>query len=212
MGGPNAGLVDAFVGKYDASGELQWIQQIGSPNEEAAIGVATDDLGNVYVSGSTWELFSGPWPAAESNDVFVNKYDDMGRLQWTRLLATNSADVNSGIAADGSRKRLRYGQHRRFARRTPQTGVRDAFVAKFDEAGAICWTAQFGTDRWDIGSSVAADRFGSIYIAGMTQGDLARSSGGNFDAFVGALDPVPEPSTLVVAMLGLILPFASKFS
>jgi hypothetical protein len=36
LGGPNAGLTDAFVSKYDAAGNLQWTRQLGSVPESAS--------------------------------------------------------------------------------------------------------------------------------------------------------------------------------
>src|SRR5690242_10104312 len=49
VGASNAGSADAFVGKYDTAGNLQWIQQFGTSNFDTAEGVATDALSNVYV-------------------------------------------------------------------------------------------------------------------------------------------------------------------
>ncbi len=51
LGGPNAGGWDAFVSKYDASGTLQWTQQLGTSELDYGGGVSADGLGNVYISG-----------------------------------------------------------------------------------------------------------------------------------------------------------------
>ena len=72
LGGANAGEVDAFVRKYDASGTLQWIQQFGTTVNDAFRGVSADGLGNVYMSGSTDGDLWGP--NAGENDAILAKF------------------------------------------------------------------------------------------------------------------------------------------
>lgn len=51
--GTNAGGRDAFVSMYAANGTRRWILQLGTSAEDRGLGVATDGLGNVYVTGQT---------------------------------------------------------------------------------------------------------------------------------------------------------------
>ncbi len=44
---------DAFLSKYDASGTLQWTQQLHTSESESSFGVSADGLGSVYISGRT---------------------------------------------------------------------------------------------------------------------------------------------------------------
>ena len=53
LGGPNAGWYDAFIAKYDASGNRLWTEQFGTSEYDAFNEVSADGLGNVYVSGQT---------------------------------------------------------------------------------------------------------------------------------------------------------------
>jgi uncharacterized protein (TIGR03437 family) len=67
-------------------------------------------------------------------------------------------------------------------------GNRDAFVAKFDTAGALQWTRQFGTDANDTVTGVAADASG-VYVVGRTAATLPnQTSLGAVDAFVRKYD------------------------
>ena len=74
LGGPNAGSNDAFVSKYDASGNFQWTQQLGTSSSEVSFGVSADGLGNIYFSGYTQGSLGGP--NAGDSDAFVVKIVD----------------------------------------------------------------------------------------------------------------------------------------
>ncbi len=128
LGGPNAGQSDAFVAKYDASGALQWTEQLGTANWDESYGVSADSLGNVYISGLTYGSLGGP--NAGTNDTFLAKYDAAGALQWIEQLGTGSPDASYGVSADlagnvyisGSTEGSLGG---------PNAGGIDAFVAKY---------------------------------------------------------------------------------
>src|SRR5262245_60953697 len=47
-----AGGEDVFVAKYDASGKLLWVQSAGGTGNDYGTGVAVDDKGNVFITGS----------------------------------------------------------------------------------------------------------------------------------------------------------------
>jgi hypothetical protein len=65
---------EAFVSKYDTSGNLQWTRQLGTSASDDSRGISADGLGNIYLSGSTWGSLGGP--NAGISDVFVAKYID----------------------------------------------------------------------------------------------------------------------------------------
>ncbi|MCF2144941.1 SBBP repeat-containing protein [Desmonostoc muscorum LEGE 12446] len=53
LGGVNAGSDDAWVAKYDANGNQQWITQFGTSNLDKGYDIAVDNLGHVFVTGVT---------------------------------------------------------------------------------------------------------------------------------------------------------------
>ncbi|MHC5763875.1 SBBP repeat-containing protein, partial [Nostoc sp.] len=53
LGGANAGSDDAWVAKYDANGNQQWITQFGTSNLDKAYDIAVDNVGHVFVTGVT---------------------------------------------------------------------------------------------------------------------------------------------------------------
>lgn len=73
-------------------------------------------------------------------------------------------------------------------------GSPDAFLAKYDAAGALVWARQMGGAGWDIAYGVAVDGSGNVHVTGSYEGaaqfgDVSLSSTGSAeDAFVTKLD------------------------
>jgi hypothetical protein len=99
---------DVFVGKYNALGELVWINQLGNQDyTEEAAGITTDILGNVYITGefmgtsdfdpgtSVYEL-----TASCSNDIFIQKLNPQGGFIWAKKSGGGGNDNPRDIAVD----------------------------------------------------------------------------------------------------------------
>lgn len=71
-GQPAAVLRDAFVARYDASGNLLWVRQFGSPEQYDANDIAIDAVGAAYVTG----LFG-----VGAGQIFVAKIGPDGALK-----------------------------------------------------------------------------------------------------------------------------------
>ncbi|MFG0285560.1 MAG: SBBP repeat-containing protein, partial [Phycisphaerales bacterium JB039] len=71
---------DAYAAKFDTTGKMIWISQIGSAHWDSAGGVAIDDSGNVYVCGYTEGDLGGP--RAGGNDALLAKFDSFGANIW----------------------------------------------------------------------------------------------------------------------------------
>src|SRR5262249_48172498 len=100
-GQTSSGNQDAFVRKYDSSGNAVWTRQFGSfePASDAAFAVDSD--GNAYVAGVIPGALPGKTSAGFS-DAFVRKYDPNGNELWTSQFGTNSFDEVHGILVDSS--------------------------------------------------------------------------------------------------------------
>jgi hypothetical protein len=77
-------------------------------------------------------------------------------------------------------------------------GGADAFVAKFDDRGTLVWAVQFGSAANDFIEGIALDKYGFLYVAGWTKGDMPvgfhqpagqmNKNAGGTDAFVAKID------------------------
>jgi len=74
-------------------------------------------------------------------------------------------------------------------------------VRKYDAAGAVMWTRQFGSDFSEHATDVAVDETGKVYASGYTFGTLAgQPSSGGWDAFVVEITTDLEPPSMSVAL------------
>lgn len=175
LAAPGLGGLDAFLRKYDASGNVLWTNQFGTSFRDEGRGVALDDLGNLYVTGFI-EGFAG------KRDAFLNKYDTDGNLQWTRQLTTEDQDISFDVFADALGNVFITG------RTDVIQGDYNAFVSNFDASGNLQWIRQIGTSKPDLSFGVSADGLGNAYISGHTSGSLGALNAGSGDAFVSKFD------------------------
>jgi len=74
-GSSNAGGWDAWVAKYDSDGNQQWLEQLGTSEDELSWGVAVDGSGNIYATGHTKGDLAGP--NAGGWDAWVTKLSEV---------------------------------------------------------------------------------------------------------------------------------------
>ena len=72
--------MNSFFGRFGASFNQSWTQQLDTTKKELAYGVATNSSGNVYVAGYTSGGLDGNSNAG-NYDLFVVKYDSEGNKQ-----------------------------------------------------------------------------------------------------------------------------------
>jgi parallel beta-helix repeat protein len=186
-GQTSSGGYDAFVRKYDTSGNEVWTRQFGSGDMTEAYAISIDASG-VYVAGYTYGALPGQ-TSSGGYDAFVRKYNTSGTELWTRQFGSNGSDFAygaiaidaSGVYVSGTTSDVLPGQ--------TSSGGTDAFVRKYDLAGTELWTRQFGTTTGDKAAAISADASG-VYVAGYVGGALpGKTSSGGRDAFVRKYHP-----------------------
>jgi len=168
--GPNAGLWDGFLRKYDYQGTVLWTTQFGTPKDDEVYDVTTDGSGGAYVVGYTGPLSR---PAAHDTDAYVRRYDASGGLLWAKTFGTQADDSAWGVAVDRSGNAY-VGGWTAGSLFAANAGDADVFLCKYDASNNLVWGRQVGSAGWDWSPAhcVALDASGNIYIGGMTTGDL----------------------------------------
>jgi hypothetical protein len=159
---------------------VSWTRQFGTAGYEWVADVAMWG-GIAYAAGHSHERLPGCDTAGE---VFVRAVSAAdGSVRWCHGFGASDDLMNvGGIAVDatgvyvgGSLWGRVPGEHR--------VGRQDAFVRKYDLAGNVVWTRQFGTHRLDATTDVALGA-GGLYVLGTTNGPLEGPGAGLDDVFV----------------------------
>jgi hypothetical protein len=160
-GGPQ----DAFVVRFDTAGTAIWTREFGTSGSDAATAVAIGGDGAVLVAGQAGGPLAGS--AGGPFDAFVRKYSAEGSVQWTRQFGVGrtAATSASGVAVDATNAVYVAGWVQGALPGATPGGRGDAFLRKYDAAGAEVWTRQFGGADHDQATTVKVDAAGDVYVA-----------------------------------------------
>ena len=168
---------------------IGWVRQFGSPQHDAAVSVAVDPTGHVYVAGWTDGALPGQTSAGGPRDSFVRKYGPDGTETWTRQFGTPRTDLAMAVAVDPARHVYVVGQVDGALPGQSSAGEFDAYVRKYDPDGGAAWTRQFGGPGTDAAAGLVVEPGGDVYVAGWVYGALpGQSPTGQFDAFLRRYD------------------------
>ncbi|HEY2761334.1 MAG TPA: SBBP repeat-containing protein [Pirellulales bacterium] len=148
--------------------QVAWTHQYGTGDEEQALGIAFDGVGELYTSGYTNGSIGTIGPAnAGQSDAFAGKFDLAGNAQWLTQGGTSGIDKNTGVAADTLGNVFTAG-----ISLGPLNLVgSQATLTHYGTDGAPTWTQIFGTPQ-TFAYGVAADGAGNAYITGSTRGTV----------------------------------------
>jgi len=208
-----SGFGDGFVAKLDSSGALVYSTFLGGSSLEALFGIAVDGAGSAYVTGMTRSANFPTTPGAYDtshnggDDAILVKLDPTGSsLAFSTYLGGTNPDYGYAIAVDAAGSSYILGVTSGASNfptsaaafdRTFNGGF-DAFVTKFDAAGAVM---EYSTLLGGNGSEeklfgIAVDEAGHAYAVGETSsGDFPTTAEvlggprGGTDVFVTKLHP-----------------------
>ncbi|MGN6515940.1 MAG: beta strand repeat-containing protein [Rhizomicrobium sp.] len=179
----NQGTQDVYLTKYDSAGNVQWTQLVGSAGSASGYGLALDQNGNAYVTGSSTAALTTTSIADGNNDSFVVKYDTNGNQVWTQQLPTLNSNQSNAVSVDSSGNVYIGGQVTGvIGKGQTSAGKQDAYVAKLDSKGKIVYEQQFGTSGNDQVSATATMSDGSLLVASVQNGHAILSKYANGDA------------------------------
>ena len=218
----NQGAYDAFLSKFDTSGNFLWAKTWGGEGYDDGPGVTTDSSGNVYVAGMyasktiTYnpanDYQAVPLPPANDSgakvDVFLVKFDAAGNSLRVRTWGGQGTDEAAQVVTVDSADNVYVGG--RFGCTTCTfnppvtatvhtnglTGTADAFVSKYDSAGNFQWIQTWGGVGDDMVDGLVADKLNNLYVSGIYSATV------NFD---------PNSTGYTRTTSGLWDPFLSKY-
>ena len=129
---------------------FQWAKGAYGTGSDEGWDIATDDSGNVYVTG----FFQSPFTVfgvdtifnhSGAYDVFLTKYDSTGNVLWTKSAGGANSDLSCGVATDDSGNVFIAGYFQSdsitfgsVTLNNPGGGC-TIFIVKYDPAGNVMW-------------------------------------------------------------------------
>ena len=187
------GNLDAFLTKFTPDGtSVLYSTYMGGGEQDAAVSLAVDWLGNAYLIGDTSttnfpvtpNAFQTAYGGGEP-DMFVAKIDPSragtASLVYSTFLGGSIEDHGAGIAVDSSGNIYVSGRSNSgnfpttagaFRTTISGPGNADVVVAKIDPSRAgvssLVYSTYIGGSAGDAGNNIAVDGLGSAYVTGST--------------------------------------------
>ena len=207
---------DIFITKTDASGNFVWAKRIGGNGFDNANSIATDNNGNIYITGyfsmtvdfdpSATGVFNMT-SAMGSDDIFICKLDTNGNFVWAKAMGDEDYDNGFSITTDLAGNIYTTGTFRGTVDFDPSisgvfnltsSGKSDIFISKMDSAGNFIWAKKIGGAGDDLSSCILIGSTGDILISGgyretvdfdpSDSGTVNKTSKGGYDIFILKLD------------------------
>lgn len=187
------GGTDAFIAKWDTTGNFYWCSYLGGVNEDHGRGVKTDAAGNPYIIGwsaspsgmaSTGALQEHWYEAYENDgdpkyDGFIAKFHPDGSREWGTYYGGNGKDQTFALAVDDDNNFVYCGGLTSSSVNMATPGAyqpvygssTDGFIAKFMFDGTRVWGTYFGADDNDEVHGMGIDKSGFMYVFFSTEGN-----------------------------------------
>jgi len=190
-----------FINVYAQAPDWAWAKSIGNVGSDAGRSVASDNTGNVYITGhfdSTITFGTTTLTAIGNYDMFLVKYDPAGNVIWAKSeggLGGNIAGYY--IATDGTGNVYVSGHftHSTFNYGTTTLvnagagGGASTFIVKYNTFGDVIWAKNANGTGSHASTGITTDVFGNIYLIGQFSlsinfGTTSLTSAGGWDMFI----------------------------
>ena len=210
--GGHSGGDNAYLAKFNANGLLLLATYFGGGGDGSyAVACGIDKNQCLYIGGSAYHngIFATAGDYKDNCnglvDCFIAKFDSSCMPLWSTYYGGDSDEQVNGISCDDSLNVYITGISSSLngiatsgAHQTVYGGyIYDAFLAKFNDTGALKWATYYGGEWDDEGNGVACDGLGNVYIVGYSQSpnNIATlgsykdsNNNGNYDAFLAKFD------------------------
>ena len=176
---------DIFIVKYNALGNVIWAKSEGSGGAEERLYIATNALGNVFITGvhgyfptltvGTFTL-TNVGNSANGYDIFTIKYDSLGNVIWVKGAGgIDGNDGTLGIATDAADNVYITGDYyassitfdTTILTNQDTSGGFDSFIAKYDASGNLQWAHGIGGTGGEFAQDISIDFSNDIYVTGV---------------------------------------------
>jgi hypothetical protein len=190
---------DAFLAKFDSSGQRMWGTYFGGTGADGntTIAVACGSNGHVYLTGNTQSATGIATPNAfrstrpGGQDMFLAKFTTSGMIDWSTYYGGAGNDFGASVTVDPFGNVLVAGYTQSDTgiatigtHQSTFAGGRDAFLVKFDSNGQRQWGTYFGGNDIEEAYSVAANAGGDVLMVGVTRSDTGIATAGSHQPLI----------------------------
>jgi PKD repeat protein len=179
------GLGDGFIGRFNDSGYRVWSSYYGGSEFDRVNAVTIDNNNDIVFGGSSSSYnniaFNGHIniknnTGYKASDGFFAKFDTIGTRTWATYIRGRGAtdlttDSDNNIFVVGTSSKLSGAQDLGISNYTHQDSIKesnDSYLIKYDKNCTPIWGTFYGGLRSDNVSSVTVNKFGNIFISGVT--------------------------------------------
>ena len=215
---------DAYIAKFNGSGNLLWSTYYGGVNLEYGFGIAVGPGNVIYLGGQTFSptgIASGGFQNTPGGgglaDAFLVKFDSNGNRIWGTYYGGSGTEEGNDVAVNsygdvflaGDAYSLNIGNciATNYGFQTSLIGSENYFLAAFLPSGQRVSSTYYGRVHEEEGH-VTVNSFGDIYMAGYTPTTTGVTSGGFQNTYGGGLydallvkfaaaiphEPIPVPN------------------
>lgn len=194
------GNTDILIFKYNSTGQLLWVKQLGSIGEDLGKDIAINTNGDLFITGhyrNTLYYDNDSLTSAGNTDVFVAKLDLQGNISWIKSMGNAGFETGTSIACDllgNSYVAGTFEDSLAVDNQNLQTyGSLNNFILKLNPSGTLSWHNSLSTPTFDNLKDIQLDANGNVYLVGhfrtVLLGSLGQlNSNGDQDALLLKLD------------------------
>lgn len=179
------GSFDAFIQKFDETGNLIWARTFGGPSWNLPETIVVDDNLNVYTAGRFFETAPDSMDVDPGTGVFnlvstgdfdfyTQKLDSNGSFVWGHSFGGTDVDFLYDMAVDdfgnvyttGYFKGTANFNHNGTPANLSSAGGNDVFIRKVDTDGNFIWAKRIGGSGNETGKGIAVDEDQNVYLTG----------------------------------------------
>jgi len=182
------GLIDIWVVKVDAGGNMVWQKAIGGSLDDYGMSIAQNPDGSILGTGFTKSIDGDLAGNNGNTDAVLFKLDQDGNLLWLKNFGGTGADYAASIVRNSDGTFLISGS----SSNDSGAGDSDAWVYKADANGTMIWQKKYGGTGDDQFNCLIKTVDGGYIMGGTTtstDGDISGYHGGVGDSWVVKIDP-----------------------
>lgn len=166
LGQDHFGDLDVFIARFNADGQVEWLEQVGTPGVDLPMAITARQSGGLHILVSVDR--DGVGDFAEGTGIYLITFSHDGRILRSDRVFENRVIVPRRIIelADGGL--FIVGETRLPLDGVPLSGESDMFIMRVLAGGDVAWVRQYGTDGIDYVHDAVADGTGGVLMGGST--------------------------------------------